>query len=315
MDMPDLSELARTNRMKREASTALILSVLVLAGLYSLPFGKAASPAASAVSIASSTPDAFADIALHAKAAIVYDLATGQTLYAKNANAQLPLASITKLLTAYTAVKELGEGAPVTITPADIAVEGDSGFSAGETFRLRDLARLTLTGSINDGAAALASAAATRKGEPVPRLLAGAAAGLNLSQTYAIDGSGLDTSSTISGGYGSAHDVALLAGALLAEAPDIAEATTQRSDTEKSLTGVVHTKPNTNTHVSITPRILLSKTGYTDLAGGNLVIVFDAAVNHPVAVVALGSTEEYRFTDVDTMVNATLAHFAGTENP
>jgi D-alanyl-D-alanine carboxypeptidase len=58
--------------------------------------------------------------------------------------------------------------------------------------------------------------------------------------------------------------------------------------------------------------MLLSKTGFTDLAGGNLAIVFDAGVNHPVAVVVLGSTEDSRFTDVSELVGATLAHFAGT---
>jgi D-alanyl-D-alanine carboxypeptidase len=60
------------------------------------------------------------------------------------------------------------------------------------------------------------------------------------------------------------------------------------------------------------PDLLLSKTGYTDLAGGNLVIVYDAGINHPIAIVVLGSTEDGRFTDVSQLIAATLAHFGGT---
>jgi len=61
--------------------------------------------------------------------------------------------------------------------------------------------------------------------------------------------------------------------------------------------------------VTSIPGILLSKTGYTDLAGGNLVVVFDAGINHRVAVVVLGSTQTARFTDVEKLIHATLASF------
>ena len=59
------------------------------------------------------------------------------------------------------------------------------------------------------------------------------------------------------------------------------------------------------------PRLLLSKTGYTDLAGGNLALVFDSGIEHPIAIVVLGSSQKARFTDGTVLVAATLAHFAG----
>ncbi|MCX6789964.1 MAG: hypothetical protein NTV60_00350, partial [Candidatus Kaiserbacteria bacterium] len=59
---------------------------------------------------------------------------------------------------------------------------------------------------------------------------------------------------------------------------------------------------------------LLSKTGYTELAGGNLALVFDAGIEHPIAVVVLGSSKEARFTDGTALINATLAHFAGVSS-
>jgi len=63
--------------------------------------------------------------------------------------------------------------------------------------------------------------------------------------------------------------------------------------------------------VGTIPRLLLSKTGYTDLAGGNLALVFDAGIMHPIAVIVLGSSKSARFTDGTALVAATLAHFAG----
>jgi D-alanyl-D-alanine carboxypeptidase len=68
---------------------------------------------------------------------------------------------------------------------------------------------------------------------------------------------------------------------------------------------------NTDPIVKTVPHLLLSKTGFTDLAGGNLALVFDAGIQHPIAVVVLGSTKSARFTDGAALVAATLAHFAG----
>ncbi len=311
MDMPNLSSIARNNRIRREAGVAILLITIVLGIplLFSLqnrvPYTK------QSIAVIMPTPNAFANIHLHAKAAIVYDLATHDTLYAKESNAQLPLASITKLLTTYKAVKELGAGSLITITRGDIETEGNSGLLSGETFRLADLARITLTASLNDGAAAMARVATLRASSTTSNLMAVAASSIGLSQTYVLDGSGLDVSRTVSGGYGSAHDVALLAGAFLKEAPYIAEATTHLSVSATSTSGTVLTRNNTNHEVATTGGILLSKTGYTDLAGGNLVVVFDASIEHPVAVVVLGSTEKDRFTDVDKLIAATRAQFAG----
>ena len=52
------------------------------------------------------------------------------------------------------------------------------------------------------------------------------------------------------------------------------------------------------------PGFIGAKTGYTDLAGGNLVAVFDIDIGHPLIAVVLGSTEEGRFTDIETLINA-----------
>lgn len=295
----------------REAGMALIFASGILALFIFIPrtFGTAPAPAVTVAT--STTPDAFASVAIQAKAAIVYDLATGKVLYAKNADAQLPLASLTKLLTVYAAFAVLAPTTPVTI-PAEVTLlDMPHAFNAGQIFSLSDLARLTLTASLNDGAAAIASATAARENKTQNAMFAGAAAALDLTQTYAINGSGLDLSSSQSGGYGSAYDLARLAGALVETAPTVALATTESSAHATSAGGTSFTVKNTDPMVDTIPRLLLSKTGYTDLAGGNLALVFDAGILHPIAVIVLGSSKNERFTDGNALVAATLAHFAG----
>jgi len=44
------------------------------------------------------------------------------------------------------------------------------------------------------------------------------------------------------------------------------------------------------------------------LAGGNLVVAFDAGLNRPIIISVLGSTEEGRFTDVLELVEASLKY-------
>lgn len=314
MNTSDLQELATRTRWKREAGIALILCSLVLGLFLFIPLkGENSNAAAVALAAATTTaPNAYADIPLQAKAAIVYDLTTGQVLYDKNSGAQLPLASLTKLLTVYTALAVLGPNAIITIPEDATRVDAPRSFSAGEQFDLSDLARITLTGSLNDGATAMADAVAAQENTSVPAALGATAASLGLSTVYALNGSGLDESTTVSGGYGSARDIAILAGALAKAAPTIALATTQSKGSAYSIAGAPHAVKNTDIAVDYFPRLLLSKTGFTDLAGGNLALVFDAGIGHPVAVVVLGSTEDARFTDADALVAATLAHFAGT---
>ncbi len=313
MDSEELKKVAQRARFMREAGFALLLASLLLALIIFLPILGVAkkmplAPAATATSTASGS---FADVPIEAKAAIVYDLATGKTLYAKNADAQLPLASLTKLLTMYAAFKELSPTTPIAIPEDATHLSAPHAFKAGQTFRLEDLARITLTASLNDGATAIAEATAAHEERSLSTMLASVATGLGLAQTYAVNGSGLDVNTAVSGGYGSAHDLARLAGALVAEAPSVTLATTRNTAQAVSLEGTAFNVKNTDPIVDNVPNLLLSKTGYTDLAGGNLALVFDAGIGHPIAVVVLGSTEKARFTDGAALVDATLAHFAG----
>ena len=99
----------------REAGIALLFTSGLLALFIFIPSAASQKSPASLAAEAPAAPNAFAQVSIKAEAAIVYDLATGQTLYAKNADAQLPLASLTKLLTVYAALATLSLETPITI--------------------------------------------------------------------------------------------------------------------------------------------------------------------------------------------------------
>lgn len=235
--------------------------------------------------------------ALEAQAAILYDPVAGRVLYAKNDEAQLPLASLTKLATALAALSQ-GENQLITIAEADLAEEGDSGLAPGQTWRLSDLVAFSLTTSSNDGMAA-AARALTRSGT-VEKMNADARA-QGLTQSYFLNPTGLDLSSSTAGAYGSARDVAALVERLLRTHPDVFEATAYGP--APSQPGV----PSTLLPMHALPGFVAGKTGYTDLAGGNLAAVIDIGLNEPLIAVVLGSSRDGRFTDVATMIEAAKA--------
>lgn len=317
-DLQSLIQAMEEKRTKREMAQMALwaaIGVVVLGG-GGLVAANLYHPAPVAVAPTVPAPSAFDSVHLSAKAAVVYDLTTGKVLYEKNAEAQLPLASLTKLLTLYAAANTLSAKSPVVITHKATAVESASGLKEGDTFAFEDAARLAVVASSNDAAESIAEAATlASKSANGTALLANAASAIGLTQTYALNGTGLDENTSISGGYGSAHDIAVLAGALLAKIPAIMHATLESRVSAISWSGNSYTLENTNPEVAHIPGLMMSKTGYTDLAGGNLAVVFDAGVGHPVAVVVLGSTRDSRFTDVDQLVQATSERFAGLTLP
>lgn len=255
-----------------------------------------------------SAPFETVDISAHA--AYVWDVREQRALYNKNAGQQLPLASLTKLMTALVASEHLGSGDSVEITAAAILQEGDSSLSMGEQFDARSLLDLTLITSSNDGAYALAAAAGASLigANPEEAFIAAMnekAAELELTQSHFNNPTGLDFDETTSGSYGSARDMAFLMEYLVLEHPEILAQTREASHTLYDHAGARFDAHNTNEVVTEIPGLIGSKTGYTDLAGGNLVIAFDAGLNRPIIISVLGSTREGRFTDIMELVERT----------
>ncbi len=265
--------------------------------------------------------DLFENITLEAKAAYVWDINKREALYKKNADDRLPLASLAKIMTAVTVSDQVPRGAIVTIDQNALAKEGDTGLLRGEQWHLRDLLEFTLLVSSNDGAEALASVAHARAQEhgasstpEFVEIMNQKAQEIGLTQTYFLNPSGLNANEHESGAYGSARDMARLFEYALKNIPDALEATTYSDLQITSLSGITHDAKNTNVLTNRIPGLIASKTGFTNLAGGNLVIAFEAGPGKQIVIAVLGSTYEGRFSDVGKLVSATLAHLENTEN-
>jgi len=254
-------------------------------------------------------------LSLDANAFIVFDVVEKKVLHAQNEDAQLPLASLTKIMTALIASDSMGGERVISIPSASMAKEGDTGLLVGEFWKVKDLIDLTLMTSSNDGASALAAAvylseeAVNNEVKDIfAQKIKEKVKEVEMNQTYFINESGLDISEFVSGAYGSAHDVAKLISYVMLYHPSLLEATTHTLQDITSESGVVHHVTNTNKIIETLPGVIASKTGFTEIAGGNLAVAFEAGPGRPIVVVVLGSTLDNRFSDVEQLIWATLEY-------
>jgi D-alanyl-D-alanine carboxypeptidase (penicillin-binding protein 5/6) len=136
-----------------------------------------------------------------ARAAVVVDAATGEVLYARNATEELHPASLTKMVTALTAV----ERAPLDklvrpthdydVTPVVI------GIGLGDSLPLRDVLYGLLLNSGNDAALAIAEAVGDGSIDRFVGWMNGVATGLHLEHTHFKNPHGLDTDGHVSTAY------------------------------------------------------------------------------------------------------------------
>lgn len=248
----------------------------------------------------------FPNINISGKSAIVYDFGTEKSLYQKSSEAQLPLASITKVMTVYSAMSRLVPDANITITQNSFNTEGEFGLLVGDVWTLEEISKFTLVNSANDGAEAIAENVTNKVGKDFVTLMNLDAERLGLRRTYFINASGLDESETLPSGYGSASDVAKLMYNAYQSFPAVFQATTLSEYEAKSLTGLEYLAVNTNQFAPETSGLRLSKTGYTDIAGGNLGVLIEIEPTHYIAIVVLGSSREERFSDVQLLLNALI---------
>jgi D-alanyl-D-alanine carboxypeptidase (penicillin-binding protein 5/6) len=235
-----------------------------------------------------------------------------------NENQQLPLASLTKLMTALLAVETFDLKSNIAIAPEALAIEGDSGLFANETWKVGDLVSFMMLSSSNNGAGALAAAAGSLW-EPSVQVADTTsvhskvnifvdkmnirAKELGLEDTMYTNPTGLDGQTT--GGLGTASDMAHLMTYIWQKEHEAIYQTNILQKDFVSEDNFSHKAENTNGFVNTVSGIMGSKTGYTDLAGGNLAIIYDAGMDNPIVIVVLGSSPSGRFNDMSLLVDAT----------
>lgn len=265
------------------------------------------------LSLSTPTNDPFSQLSLSAKSFFVWDVEEKRKLGGLNEEMQFPLASLTKLMTILVATELSTPETVIEIKPKNLTADGDSGLVIGEKWELSDIVDFVLVTSSNDGAQALASVVEAFNFEAKNQiekksfvdLMNEKVQQLGMAQTYFLNETGLDINNSVSGAYGSAKDIAILTENIIQEYPDLLEVSSYKN-IELGSNILVHKINNTNQFVETLPNVVASKTGLTDLAGGNLTVVFDVGIGHEIIISVLGSTKEERFSDVEKLIWASL---------
>ena len=204
-----------------------------------------------------------ADLQVKAKGAVLMDQGSGQVLYEKDAHTQLPIASMTKVMTLLLVMEALESGKIAwsdTVTCSEVAAaQGGSQIwlEPGEIMTVEELVKAAVVVSANDACAALAEHVSGSVTAFVGEMNRKAAA-LGMEHTEFKDSSGLDD-----GGRSCAYDVALMSRALM-EHSEIERLTTIWMD---SLRGGASQLVNTNKLIRHYTGATGLKTGTTNAAG------------------------------------------------
>ena len=229
--------------------------------------------------------------AIEARSWALTDAGSGEVLTSHALDRRLPIASTTKLMTAYVALRELPLDRVVRAAPYE-AEYGESllGLRPGQRISVRDLLYGLILRSGNDAAYDLALAAAGSEARFVRQMNRYAAA-LGLSNTHYANPIGLDEK----GNYSTAGDLATLTRRLLA-IPAFARIAEARSAVLRS----VHPQrriETINELLYMAPWVTGVKTGHTF---GALYVLVGSGMRKGVELisVAIGApTDEDRFRD------------------
>ena len=159
---------------------------------------------------------------LQATSAILVEANTGQILFSKDENKQIPIASLTKIMSVYLVMEAISNGeityeTIVTASAKAHGVEGSSVYlNLGEEFTLREMLYAIEVRSANDATVAVAEAIAGSQGEFVNRMNQKATE-LGMLDTYYRDCTGL----TDAGHYSTVKDLSIITKALITQYPDI----------------------------------------------------------------------------------------------
>jgi D-alanyl-D-alanine carboxypeptidase (penicillin-binding protein 5/6) len=235
-----------------------------------------------------------------ARAALLVDGRTGETLFAEHADRRLPMASLTKLMTALLTIEDSDRHDIVRVSgPAPSVGESTINLQAGERLEVGDLLAAALIQSANDAAYALA----TYVGGTVPRfvrMMNRRARELGLDHTHYVVPDGLDTP----GHYSSARDTYTLARQDMKHA--LFRRIVKRSGGEIAGGRTLYAW---NDLLKTYPGTIGIKTGHTDLAGWSEI----AAAEHDgvtmYAVILGGPTRGRRNRDLSALLDWGFGHY------
>lgn len=215
---------------------------------------------------------------------------------AQDAQKKLPVASLTKLMTALVVLENYDLNQKVTINEEVMKQEGVQGvLEVGQTLSVKDLLYIALIESSNRAAFALAQVSGEEKFVEKMNQRAGE---LGLLNTHFADSSGLSENS-----YSSAQDITTLTQYLIKHYPLFSDIVRQKTyDIYLSDGTLHHHLENTNKLLGVAPSVIGGKTGYTLIAKGCVMIIEQNEKNQDYSIsVVLGADD--RFQEVQKIIN------------
>ena len=203
---------------------------------------------------------------VEAKSAILMDAKTGQVLFRKNENLELPPASITKAMTLLLAAEAIENGQVSLDDQVEVSSFAESmggsqvWLAEGEKYPLKDLLKAITIPSANDACVAVAEYIGGTEQNFV-RMMNRKAKELGLEHSHFVNTTGLPVDHGKH--YSSAHDIAVMARELIQTYPKILDWSSKRVEYIKDGQLRIYT---TNNLIGHYPGADGLKTGWTDEA-------------------------------------------------
>ena len=255
-----------------------------------------AALAATAVSV---PPAAVPPPTIAAKAYILVDVLSGETLAAQNADEPREPASLTKLMTAYLTFgalrdKQITPSQMVTVSERAWRAEGSRMFiEPKKAVSVDELLRGEIVQSGNDAAVALAETVAGSEPAFVERMNSEAAR-LGMKNTHFVNATGLSTPQQAS----TAADLALIAAAIIRDFPEYYPLYSIKEYRYNKIT-----QSNRNRLLWTDPYVDGMKTGFTDAAGYCLVASAKRGPRRLLSVVLGAPSDAARASESQKLLN------------
>lgn len=229
-----------------------------------------------------------------ANAYVVGNVQTGEIYITHNQSRVLPVASMSKLVTAFVSTNELPQDMVIEISKEASSVPPDQSFlKEGERFTAKELLQPLLLSSSNVAAEALSS---SMDRVEFLELMTGYSWEIGMPSTFFADPSGVSPQNVAS-----ALDLFALAKYLYRSRPDILELTrTTGTDTATTTEHGSHTFNSTHPFAG-DPRFIGGKTGRTPEAGDTMLTILKIK-DQPIAIVVLGSSYKGREGDTKLLI-------------
>lgn len=244
---------------------------------------------------------------IKSKSAILVEAQSGTVIYEKNADEQLKLASVTKVMTLLLTFEELSKGDityedEITISKHAASMGGSQCFfEEGEKQSVKDIIKCIEVASGNDAAVAMSEFIGGSEDSFV-KMMNEKCKSLNMNNTNFVNACGLDADNH----YSSARDISIMSRELITKHPEIYDFSGIWMDSITHVTARGSSRfdlANTNKFLKLYDGATGLKTGFTNEAGYCISATATRNDITLIAVVMGASTKDDRNADIKAMLD------------